>query len=150
MGGSNISWTICKSFAPYPRQITTPAMHIITKFSDWMLFLKLNQWCQSTDWRYSDNICATYAKNDDTSLVNHAKPRQKIKTKNWLALKIMPKFQSVKIVIKKWRIYTVITITIIINVISSILHANCANTIQRNRAKLADGHETHNEYLLAF
>ena len=27
MGGSGISWTICKSFAPRSRQITTPALH---------------------------------------------------------------------------------------------------------------------------
>jgi len=27
MGGSGISWTICKSFAPYSRQITTPVPH---------------------------------------------------------------------------------------------------------------------------
>jgi len=26
-GGSGISWTICKSFAPCPRQITTPVPH---------------------------------------------------------------------------------------------------------------------------
>jgi len=27
MGGSGISWTICKSFAPHSRQITTPVPH---------------------------------------------------------------------------------------------------------------------------
>jgi len=27
MGGSGISWTICKSFAPHSRQITMPILH---------------------------------------------------------------------------------------------------------------------------
>jgi len=30
MGGSGISWTICKLFAPHSRQITMPAPHKIT------------------------------------------------------------------------------------------------------------------------
>jgi len=27
VGGSGISWTLCKSFAPYSREVTTPALH---------------------------------------------------------------------------------------------------------------------------
>ena len=39
--GSGISWTICKQSAPRSRQITTPTGP--------MLFLTLNQQCQSTE-----------------------------------------------------------------------------------------------------
>jgi len=46
-GGIVISWTICKSFAPCFRQITTPAPHH-SIFMGWMPFLLLNQQCQST------------------------------------------------------------------------------------------------------
>jgi len=42
MGGSGISWTISRSFAPQCRQITTC-------FTGWMLFLLPNQQCQSTE-----------------------------------------------------------------------------------------------------
>ena len=42
-GGSAISWTTCKSFAPRSRQITTPV------FMGWMLFLLPNQQHQSTE-----------------------------------------------------------------------------------------------------
>jgi len=44
-----ISWTICKSFAPYYRQITMPAPHHSVLFTDWMLFLMPNKHCQSTE-----------------------------------------------------------------------------------------------------
>jgi len=47
MGGSGIRWTICKSFAPCSRQITTPAPHHLV-FTSQMLFLMTNQQCQST------------------------------------------------------------------------------------------------------
>jgi len=48
MGGSGISWTICKSFAPHSRQITTPAPHH-SVFTGRMPFLPPNQQCQSTE-----------------------------------------------------------------------------------------------------
>jgi len=44
---SGISWTICKQSAPYSRQIATPTPHQ-SVFTGWMLFLMLNQQCQST------------------------------------------------------------------------------------------------------
>ena len=47
-GGSGISWTICKSFAPRSRQITMPVPHH-SVFTGWMLFLPPNQQCQSTE-----------------------------------------------------------------------------------------------------
>ena len=45
--GSGISWTIRKQSAPCYRQITTPTPHH-SIFTSWMLFLMLNQQCQST------------------------------------------------------------------------------------------------------
>jgi len=48
MGGSDINWTICKSFAPHSRQITMPVPHH-SIFTGWMLFLTPNQQCQSTE-----------------------------------------------------------------------------------------------------
>jgi len=48
MGGSGISCTICKSFAPHSRQITTP-VPIAEYFTGRMLFLMPNQQCQSTE-----------------------------------------------------------------------------------------------------
>ena len=47
-GGSGISWTICKSFAPRCRQITTPVPHH-SDFTGRMPFLPPNQQCQSTE-----------------------------------------------------------------------------------------------------
>jgi len=47
-GGSGISWTICKSFAPRSKQITTPAPHH-SIFTGQMLFLTTNQQCQSNE-----------------------------------------------------------------------------------------------------
>jgi len=47
-GGSGISWTICKSFAPRSRQITTLTPHH-SIFTGRMLFLTPNQHCQSTE-----------------------------------------------------------------------------------------------------
>ena len=47
-GGSGISWTICKSFAPHSRQITTPLPHH-SVFTGRMPFLPLNQQRQSTE-----------------------------------------------------------------------------------------------------
>ena len=47
-GGSGISWTICKSFAPRSRQITTPVLHH-SLFTGRMPFLPRNQQRQSTD-----------------------------------------------------------------------------------------------------
>ena len=38
MGGSGISWTICKSFSPCSRQITMPTPHQ-SIFTGFMLFL---------------------------------------------------------------------------------------------------------------
>jgi len=48
MGGSGISWTICKSFAPRSRQITMPVPHN-SVFTGWMLFLLPIQEHQSTE-----------------------------------------------------------------------------------------------------
>ena len=53
MGGSGISWTICKSFAPHSRQITTPVPHHSIFFTGRMLFLTPNQQCQSTEGQVS-------------------------------------------------------------------------------------------------
>ena len=46
-GGSDISWIICKSFAPRSRQITTPVPHH-SDFTGRMSFLLPNQQHQST------------------------------------------------------------------------------------------------------
>jgi len=46
--GSDISWTICKQSAPNSRQITTSTPHR-SIFKGRMLFLILNQQCQSTE-----------------------------------------------------------------------------------------------------
>ena len=47
-GGSSISWTICKSFAPHSRQITMPVpQHSV--FTGRMPFLPPNQQRQSTE-----------------------------------------------------------------------------------------------------
>jgi len=48
LGCSGISWTICKRSAPHSRQITTPTPHHSIS-TDQMLFLTLNQQCQSTE-----------------------------------------------------------------------------------------------------
>jgi len=48
MGGSDISWTICRSFASRSRQITTQAPHH-SIFTNLMLFLMPNQQHQSTE-----------------------------------------------------------------------------------------------------
>jgi len=50
-GGSGISWTMCKSFAPRFGQITMPASHH-SIFTGRMLFLIPNQQCQSTEGKY--------------------------------------------------------------------------------------------------
>jgi len=60
-GGSGISWTICKSFAPRSRQITTPATHH-SIFYSLQLFLTRNQRCQSTEglrwmWPLNWHLC---------------------------------------------------------------------------------------------
>jgi len=47
LGCSGISWTICKQSAPCYRQTITPTPHH-SFFTGWMLFLMLNQQCQST------------------------------------------------------------------------------------------------------
>jgi len=47
MGGSGISWTICKLFAPRARHIAIPAPHH-SVFTRWTLFLMPNQQYQST------------------------------------------------------------------------------------------------------
>ena len=47
-GGSGISWTICKSFAPQSKQITAPVPHH-SVFTGRMPFLLPNQQHQSTD-----------------------------------------------------------------------------------------------------
>jgi len=48
MGGSGISWTICKSSAPHSRQITMPVpCHSV--FTGQMPFLPSNQQHQSTE-----------------------------------------------------------------------------------------------------
>jgi len=52
MGGSDVSWTICKSFALRSRQTTT--QHVFTYFfTGRMLFLRPNQQCQSTEAFYN-------------------------------------------------------------------------------------------------
>ena len=48
MGGSGISWTICKQFAPRSRQITTPTLHH-SIFTGRTLFLPPNQQRHSTE-----------------------------------------------------------------------------------------------------
>jgi len=48
VGGSGISWTICKSFAPHSRQTNTPVPHH-SVFTGRMPFLPPNQQCQSTE-----------------------------------------------------------------------------------------------------
>jgi len=48
MGGSSISWTICRSYELRSRQITTSAHHH-SIFTGRMLFLAPNQQCQSTE-----------------------------------------------------------------------------------------------------
>ena len=48
---SGISWTICKQFAPSPRQITTSTPHH-SIFAGQMLFLTPNQQCQSTEGKF--------------------------------------------------------------------------------------------------
>jgi len=47
-GGSGISWTICKSYAPRSRQMTMPVPHH-TVFTGQMPFLPPNQQYQSTE-----------------------------------------------------------------------------------------------------
>ena len=54
-GGNGISWTICKSFAPYSRQITTPVPHH-SIFMGRMLFLTPNQQCQTLKASLQSNI----------------------------------------------------------------------------------------------
>ena len=55
MGGSGISWTICKSFAPHSRQ---PRQYPITQFfTGRMLFLTPNQQCQSTEGNACEITC---------------------------------------------------------------------------------------------
>ena len=51
MRGSGISWTIYKSSVPCSGQITTPAHHH-SIFAGQVLFLTLNQQCQTTDGNY--------------------------------------------------------------------------------------------------
>jgi len=46
MGGSGISWTICKSFAPCSRETTMQVPHH-SVFTGQMPFLPPNQQCQS-------------------------------------------------------------------------------------------------------
>jgi len=46
LGGSGISWTVCKSFAPHCRKISTPAPHH-SIFTGWMLFPTLNRQCEA-------------------------------------------------------------------------------------------------------
>ena len=46
-GCSGISWTICKQYAPWSRQITISTPHH-SVFTGQMLFLTTNQQCQST------------------------------------------------------------------------------------------------------
>jgi len=68
-GGSGISWTICKSYAPRSRQITI--QHLSTQFyTGRMLFLPPNQQRQSTEGKKSmnDNLAA----NSQTVQLNHA------------------------------------------------------------------------------
>jgi len=48
MGGNGVSWTICKSFAPCCRQITTKVPHH-SVFTGQMPFLPPNQQCKSTE-----------------------------------------------------------------------------------------------------
>jgi len=48
MGGNGIRWTMCKSFAPCFRQITTPLPHQ-SVFTGQMPFLPPNQQHQSTE-----------------------------------------------------------------------------------------------------
>jgi len=54
VGGSGISWAMCKS-APRSRQITTPAPHK-SVFTGRMPFLPPNQQHQSTEGKYTKEI----------------------------------------------------------------------------------------------
>jgi len=51
MGGSGISWTICKSFAPRSRQKTTPVPHH-SVFTGRIPFLPPNQQHQTTEGKF--------------------------------------------------------------------------------------------------
>jgi len=55
MGVSGISWTICKSFAPQSRQITTPVPHH-SVFIGQMPFLPPNQEHQSTESKSTESM----------------------------------------------------------------------------------------------
>jgi len=54
-----ISWTICKQSAPRYREITAPTPHHLI-FTGWLLFLKTNQQCQSTEGKYMVAQKGTY------------------------------------------------------------------------------------------
>jgi len=56
-GGSGISWTICKSFAPRSRKITMPVPHQ-SAFIGRMPFLLPNQQHQSTEGKNCSYMCA--------------------------------------------------------------------------------------------
>ena len=58
MGGSGISCTICKSFAPRSRQITTPVAHH-SLFTGRIPFLRPNQERQSTEGNSTEASIAT-------------------------------------------------------------------------------------------
>ena len=60
-GGSGVSWTICESFVPRSRQITSPA----SVFAGQMPFLLTNQQRQSTEGK----IAAT-----NVTVISHYSP----------------------------------------------------------------------------
>ena len=73
--GSGISWTICKQSAPRSRQITTPTSHQ-SIFTDRVLFLALNEQCQSTEGTLVIVIIVQNAGRDcGTNACSHAVPR---------------------------------------------------------------------------
>jgi len=81
-GGSGISWTICKSFAPDSRQKTTPIPHH-SVFTDRMPFLSPNQQHQSTG---DTTLCAICRMIPKWKTINYRKNhflRQRLSSHNY-------------------------------------------------------------------
>ena len=67
-GSSGISWTICKSFAPRCREVTTPAPHH-SVFTGRMLFLLPNQPCQGL-WHCCVHFCTDIDSSGNNSMLD--------------------------------------------------------------------------------
>jgi len=70
MGGSDISWIMCRPFALHCVQITTPAPHHAI-FKGWMLFLLPNQQRQSTEGKQYHHQTSLYL-SSLPNVFNHA------------------------------------------------------------------------------